>query len=70
MTKNKAKAINIDKLQFKKTKDDISPKASENTISGVHKNKPIICPMPMRKIMNIVFTIFPPITSCIDEIGL
>lgn len=28
-------------------------------IAGVHKNKPIICPMPMRKTMDIVFTLFP-----------
>ncbi|WP_241774504.1 hypothetical protein [Lysinibacillus sp. FJAT-14222] len=29
------------------------------TIAGVHKNKPIICPMPMHKTMDAVFTIFP-----------
>ena len=28
------------------------------TIAGVHKNKPIICPMPMRKTMDVLLRSF------------
>lgn len=59
----KAKAINIDKIimtkQLKKQKMMSPQKLAKMTLEGVHKNKPIICPMPMRKTMDVIFTIFP-----------
>ena len=60
---DKATAINIDKTamskQLKKQKMMSPQQLAKIAIAGVHKNKPIICPMPMRKTMDIVFTIFP-----------
>ncbi|MCL1698497.1 MULTISPECIES: SDR family oxidoreductase [unclassified Lysinibacillus] len=59
----KATAINIDKSVMSKqlkTQKMMSPQQlAKITIAGVHKNKPIICPMPMRKTMDVIFTIFP-----------
>lgn len=28
-------------------------------IKGVHKNEPVVCPMPLRRTMDVVFTLFP-----------
>jgi len=60
---DKATAINIDKTamskQLKKQKMMSPQQLAKIAIAGVHKNKPIICPMPMRKTMDIVFTLFP-----------
>lgn len=60
---DKATAINIDKSlmskQLKKQKMMSPQQLAKITIAGVHKNKPIICPMPMRKTMDVIFTIFP-----------
>ncbi|MFD1737971.1 SDR family NAD(P)-dependent oxidoreductase [Bacillus salitolerans] len=59
----KAKAINIDKnviqKQLKKQKMMTPEKLVKITLDGVHNNKPIICPMPMRKTMDIVFAMIP-----------
>ena len=59
----KAKAININKTimtnQLKKQKMMSPEKLAKITLNGIHKNKPIICPMPMRKTMDIFFTLFP-----------
>jgi NAD(P)-dependent dehydrogenase (short-subunit alcohol dehydrogenase family) len=61
----KAKAINIDKSvitkQLKKQKMMSPQQLAKIAIAGVHNNKPIICPMPMRKTMNVMFNIFPPL---------
>ncbi len=58
-----AKAIHIDKSvltkQLKKQKMMSAEQLAKITINGVHKNKPIICPMPLRNTMNILFTMFP-----------
>ena len=62
---NKANAIKINKTvltqQLKKQKMMSPQKLAKITIAGVHKNKPIICPMPLRKTMDVLFTIFPPL---------
>lgn len=71
---HEAKAINIDKSamiqQLKKQKMMSPQQLAKITIDGVHRNKPIICPMPMRKTMKRL--IYNPsfITSCFDEISL
>ncbi|UGB30563.1 SDR family NAD(P)-dependent oxidoreductase [Metabacillus sp. B2-18] len=58
-----AKAINIDKSiirqQVSKQKMMTPEQLAKITLKSIHKNTPIICPMPMRKTMDIVFTIFP-----------
>ncbi|MDM5317857.1 SDR family oxidoreductase [Fictibacillus sp. b24] len=58
-----ARAININKAvimeQFKKQKMMAPEKLAKITLDGIHKNKPIICPMPMRKAMDIFFTLVP-----------
>lgn len=58
-----AKAINIDKSvitrQLKKQKMMSPQKLAQLALEGVHKNKPLICPMPMRKTIDIIFTILP-----------
>lgn len=60
-----AKAINMNKSvitqQLTKQKMMSSQKLAKITLDGVHKNKPIICPMPMRKTIDVIFTIFPPL---------
>lgn len=60
---DKATAINIDKTamskQLKKQKMMSPQQLAKIALAGVHKNKPIICPMPMRKTMDIVLTLFP-----------
>lgn len=59
----KAKAIQINKdvimKQFQKQKMMSPEKLAKITLDGIHKNKPIICPMPMRRTMDIFFTLFP-----------
>lgn len=64
-----AKAINIDKSaitkQMKKHKMMSPQKLAKIAINGVHKNKPIICPMPLRKTMDVIFTIFPSIHNAL-----
>ncbi|MFS1519547.1 SDR family NAD(P)-dependent oxidoreductase [Bacillus sp. SCS-151] len=58
-----AKAVNMDKTimtkQMKKQKMMSPEKLAKITIDGIHQNKLIICPMPMRKTMEIIFTLFP-----------
>ena len=60
---NTAKAVNIDKSvitkQLKKQKMMTPQQLAKITLAGIHKNKPIICPMPMRRTMDIIFTLFP-----------
>jgi len=60
-----ARAIKIDKSvmtkQLEKQKLMSPQKLAKMAIKGVHKNKPIICPMPMRKTMDVIFAIFPPL---------
>ncbi|MBY0037320.1 SDR family NAD(P)-dependent oxidoreductase [Bacillus bombysepticus] len=64
-----AKAINIDKSamtkQMKKHKMMSPQKLAKVAINGVRKNKPIICPMPLRKTMDIIFTIFPSLQNAL-----
>ncbi|WP_411333854.1 SDR family NAD(P)-dependent oxidoreductase [Metabacillus indicus] len=59
-----AQAININKAiitqQLKKQKMMSPEKLAKIALDGIHKNKPIICPMPMRRTMDIFFTLFPP----------
>ncbi len=59
-----SKAININKAeiikQFQKQKMMSSEKIAKIALKGIHRNKPIICPMPMRRTMDIFFTLFPP----------
>lgn len=58
-----AKAININKAimtkQLKKQKMMTPEKLAKIALNGVHKNKSIICPMPMRRTMDIFFILFP-----------
>lgn len=58
-----ARAININKNvimeQFKKQKMMSPQKLAKLTLDGVHNNKAIICPMPLRRSMDIFFTLFP-----------
>ncbi|MGG2065730.1 SDR family NAD(P)-dependent oxidoreductase [Bacillus sp. S14(2024)] len=60
---NTASAVNIDKSvitkQLKKQKMMPPQQLAKITLAGIHKNKPIICPMPMRRTMDIIFTLFP-----------
>ncbi|MCR2821749.1 SDR family oxidoreductase [Lederbergia panacisoli] len=60
----KSKAINIDKSfisnQLKSQKVMTPDRLAKIALKGVHKNKSIICPMPLRKTMDIVFRLFPP----------
>ena len=60
---DKAKAININKTviikQLKKQKMMTPERLAKIALTGIHKNKPIICPMPMRRTMDIFFTLFP-----------
>lgn len=60
---DRAKAININKIlmkeQLKKQKMMDPQKLAKMTLDSVHKNKVIICPMPMRKTMDVFFTLFP-----------
>lgn len=68
---DEAKAINKDKSmmakQLKKQKMMSPQQLAKITLNGVHKNKPItiICPMPMRKTMDVIFTIFPPLHNAL-----
>ncbi|MEI3607712.1 SDR family oxidoreductase [Pseudogracilibacillus sp. SE30717A] len=59
----KAKAININKTvitqQLKKQKAISPEKLAKVALKEIHRNKPIICPMPMRRSMDIFFTLFP-----------
>ena len=58
-----AKAINTNKTviikQLKKQKMMSPEKLAKIALKGIHRNKPIICPMPMRQTMDIFFTLFP-----------
>jgi len=45
--------------QLKKQKMMSPQQLAKITINGIHKNKPIICPMSMRRTMDIIFTLFP-----------
>ncbi|RST71228.1 SDR family oxidoreductase [Siminovitchia acidinfaciens] len=60
----KAKAVNINKSlimnQLEKQKVMTPEKLAKITLNGIHKNKPVICPMPFRKTMDAFFAIFPP----------
>lgn len=69
---DEAKAINIDKSmmakQLKKQKMMSPQQLAKITLNGVHKNKPIICPMPMRRTMDVIFTIFPPLHNALMKL--
>ncbi|MGF9966399.1 SDR family NAD(P)-dependent oxidoreductase [Bacillus rhizoplanae] len=60
---NTEKSVNIDKSvitkQLKKQKMMTPQQLAKITLASIHKNKPIICPMPMRRTMDIIFTLFP-----------
>ena len=60
---DKAKAIKTNKAvimkQLKKQKMMSPEKLAKIALKGIHRNKPIICPMPMRRTMDIFFTLFP-----------
>ncbi|MFJ7736443.1 SDR family NAD(P)-dependent oxidoreductase [Lysinibacillus sp. NPDC097287] len=64
-----AKAIKINKSiitnQLKKQKKMSPEQLAKITVDGVHKNKPIICPMPMRKTINVLTTTFPSIQNAL-----
>ncbi|MEH7391383.1 SDR family oxidoreductase [Bacillus sp. JJ1503] len=66
---DEAKAININKSlitkQLKKQKMMSPQQLAKIALDGIHKNKPVICPMPMRRTMNVIFTIFPPVHSAL-----
>jgi|SRR5690625_3120434 len=66
---DEAKAINMDKSimakQLQKQKMMSPQQLAKIALNGVHKNKPIICPMPMRKTMDVIFTIFPPLHNAL-----
>ena len=66
---DEAKAININKSviseQMKKQKMMSPQQLAKITLEGIHKNKPVICPMPMRKTMDVIFTIIPPLHSAL-----
>lgn len=59
-----SKAINTNKTiimkQLKKQKMMSPEKLAKIALRGIHRNKLIICPMPMRRTMDIFFTLFPP----------
>ena len=59
----KAKAIHIDKSviqeQTSKQKMMSPQQLAKLAIRGVHHNQPVICPMPMRKTMDILFILIP-----------
>lgn len=61
---DKAKAIKTNKAvimkQLKKQKMMSPEILAKIALRGIHQNKPIICPMPMRRTMDIFFTLFPP----------
>lgn len=58
-----AKAIKLDKAAMTKQLEKqklMSPETlAKIALNGVHKNKPIICPMPLRRTMDIFFTLVP-----------
>ncbi|MFJ5766373.1 SDR family NAD(P)-dependent oxidoreductase [Lysinibacillus sp. NPDC093210] len=58
-----SKAINMNKSdiikQFEKQKMMSPEKLAKITLKGIHRNLPIICHMPMRRTMDIFFTLFP-----------
>ncbi|MGP1909706.1 SDR family oxidoreductase [Metabacillus sp. JX24] len=58
-----ATAINMDKdkmrSQMKKQKMMTPEKIAKLAIDGVHRNKPVICPMPLRKTMDGFFLLVP-----------
>ncbi|AZB42308.1 SDR family oxidoreductase [Bacillus sp. FJAT-42376] len=60
---NKAEAVKLDKSlimeQFKKQKMMSPERFAKIALKGVHQNKTIICPMPLRKTMDVFFTLFP-----------
>ena len=60
---HQAKAININKTvlldQLKKQRMISPQKLAKMAIKGVHKNQVIICPMPMRRTLDILFILFP-----------
>lgn len=59
----KAEAINMDRAlimeQLKVNKPITAEKFVKITLKGIERNQLIICPMPLRKIMDICFTLFP-----------
>ncbi len=60
----KAKAVKIDKSliinQLEKQRVMAPDRLAKIALKGVHKNKTVICPMPMRKTMGIIFSLIPP----------
>lgn len=66
-----AKAINIDKhkmvQQIKKQKLMNPEKLAKIALNGTHRNTPIICPIPMRRTMDIFFSLFPRVHSVLMD---
>lgn len=58
-----AKAIKMDKekmvQQLKKQKLMTPEKLAKIALNGTHHNTPLICPIPMRRTMDIFFSLFP-----------
>lgn len=67
-----AKAININKSviknQLKKQRLMTPEQLAKITLDGIHKNKPVICPMPMRRTMDVIFTIIPPLHRALTRL--
>ncbi|PFM60446.1 oxidoreductase [Bacillus cereus] len=59
----KSIAINMNKdhimKQLKTNKPISADKFAEIALKSIHKNKLVICPMPLKKTMDVFFTIFP-----------
>ncbi|TKH90229.1 SDR family NAD(P)-dependent oxidoreductase, partial [Bacillus cereus] len=59
----KSIAINMNKnhiiKQLKTNKPISADKFAEIALKAIHKNKLVICPMPLKKTMDVFFTLFP-----------
>jgi len=59
----KGEALNMDKKkigeQLQKQKTMSPDKFAAIALQGLERNEPVICPMPLRKTMDIVFTLVP-----------
>ncbi len=45
--------------QLKTNKPISADKFAEIALKAIHKNKLVICPMPLKKTMDVFFTLFP-----------
>lgn len=59
----KGEALNMDKKkideQLQKQKTMSPDKFAAIALKGLERNEPVICPMPLRKTMDVVFTLVP-----------